>query len=150
MKKLIEQKFTQELSALYLGVRVTSVTDKMKESEKGRYMIENVEFKFHEYEVFEEHNSYPVPTYEIVFTVTGTKRTENVTFHDIDKLPKIDDNFQSFGSLPINTNFFDHYSGESFTKISENSAVAISGGDAIEGEADNFALNDRVQPLFTE
>lgn len=142
MKKLIEQKFTQELSALYLGVRVTTISNRMKESEKGRYMIEDVKFEFEDRDFYEERNCHIIPSYEIVFTVNGAGRRERVTFYDVDSLPKINQNLQSFESLATNAIFFDHSSGEVYTKNNVDAAVATKTGNSV-----NFALNDRVQPL---
>lgn len=53
---------------------------------------------------------------------------------------------KQFGDLKIGDEFFDPFCGEAFKKISDTQAECLSGGDAFEGEVDDFEPDDRVQP----
>ena len=54
---------------------------------------------------------------------------------------------QEFKNVTIGQKFFDPNSGEDWQKISESSAMIISGGDYLRGNCDNFAPDDMVQRL---
>jgi len=51
-----------------------------------------------------------------------------------------------FEDVPIGKNFYDPQSGEFWTKISTQRAVALTGGDAIVGHSAKFDYNDPVEP----
>ena len=53
---------------------------------------------------------------------------------------------KTFGELKIGDEFFDPFCGEDFKKISDAQGECLTGGDACEGEVDDFEPNDRVQP----
>ena len=49
-----------------------------------------------------------------------------------------------FQDVPIGKNFFDPNSGEYFEKVSDNSAMFISGGDYFEGVIETFGATEFV------
>ena len=50
----------------------------------------------------------------------------------------------SFKLVPLGAEFFDPFSGEDWRKVSDSEAMCLTGGDAVAGGRDVFALEDQV------
>lgn len=56
---------------------------------------------------------------------------------------------KAFGDLSVGDQFFDPDCGEDFVKLSDTTALMLTGGAADDDEADEFEAADSVQPLDT-